>query len=297
MGCFASTCPISGLSIQYKDPVRFAILERSSRTERGALCYSTDLFRFWTPCFKSIYNDYGSVEWHQIEDREQFEYLLELFRPSLRNRTDYSHNLVIEDLPPETLFASMIHQQLVFDPSREMRNKPDLTLLQKLKIREQKDFYFFLVHDWAFQFLLNLKQRDGYLQKLLMQIDYFVKTDNEKHVEFDEAVKDLPRDSDEWNFHFSRMSSQDFISWLDGTDAPFDSFQELFYESQTLKFKSDFKQKILDTAIFTHRLFDIRKLLSPATTIGASQSERNEEIKPWLELLSQKAKEQFKEFE
>lgn len=60
MGSFATTCAVSGLPIQYEDPVRILMLTRSRFRERP--CYMTDIWcpRVWP--LHATYNDYGSVE-------------------------------------------------------------------------------------------------------------------------------------------------------------------------------------------------------------------------------------------
>lgn len=83
MGSFASTCCVSGLSIQAGDPVRWFLLRENKFFDGGFVC---DIAGRWVPIswpIRAKYNDYGSIEEVNPSDGPLVEALLEMLRPCL----------------------------------------------------------------------------------------------------------------------------------------------------------------------------------------------------------------------
>lgn len=71
MGCWDETCCISGLGIKCGDPIRFAVVEKQ---KDYGVTYTCDLWRFMTPAFKGIYNDYGTTELEDISPKAAWKW-------------------------------------------------------------------------------------------------------------------------------------------------------------------------------------------------------------------------------
>lgn len=80
MGSFAFTCAVSGLPIEYGDPVRYLLLAENPYTD-NIRCYLHDLFWVRTFPLKGTYNDYGSVE--NVEQEEFKRLWLDSFKYDL----------------------------------------------------------------------------------------------------------------------------------------------------------------------------------------------------------------------
>lgn len=72
MGCFDSTCPITGFPIKYKDPVMWTLIVRTGYESK---CYPAEEFPFVFPLLNGIYDDYGTVEWDSIKSNIIFKHV------------------------------------------------------------------------------------------------------------------------------------------------------------------------------------------------------------------------------
>lgn len=116
MGCWEETCCVSGLSIKYSDPVRFGMV---SRTDKIDTAYAGDLYKFWTPLFKGIYDDYGSAE--EIEPKAVWQWWFKkLNDPSRCDR----HKIKWEG--KEIFLKGYLVHEWAFDEVRSYRNAEEL---------------------------------------------------------------------------------------------------------------------------------------------------------------------------
>lgn len=129
MGCFDSTCCITGLPIHHYDKIKAALLiPYPYRTP----CYVGGDFQFWTLPVTSEYNDYGNIEWKKLKPNEKFvlEFILKLTLPFAGNhKAAYSQ-----------LWENLL--------------RGDLEV--KLPYRETTNLFPWMCHEWAWKAIIKM---------------------------------------------------------------------------------------------------------------------------------------------
>jgi hypothetical protein len=281
MGCFDSTCCVSGLAIKENNPVRFALVGHCGGLHRETPCYPAQTYCFWTPLTKSFYNDYGSIKWDKIEDSYAFNTIFNLLKDGMMPREEnYRKVQLMNETTTEEYFAHILDRDVVYDPHRDRRYR--LNEWQRLGakpeekpqflgfINDPENLFIYLIHEWAYQYILKLSEATKELITQVNALSITAKERFEASSVFDHSVPEL-----HWVIGDQGTFSSEIRILLNRLDKPIDRREE-------------FNKAILDTALFTRNLFFIRKMIHPSHTIGA-QHELYEELSDWTQLVADEA--------
>lgn len=315
MGCFDSTCCLSGLPIKENDKIKIALITESNSTlkviDYGV--YPATTFSFLTPAFSGKYDDYGGIKWSSLNKKElpivdMFLYMLKDAFKS--NRKDINVN----NSSNQDMWANISYHHLDLDPNKERREEiekwekdgkpkesepiPWYEYKEKFPYHsnEKTNVYVWMCHDWAFEYVLNMhnklsKECEEELDFLLitqsmadaMALEKFPK--NEDGSWKDEAIdevfkitnKDLRRVFDDQGA-FNFFIRKIMIKLDEISSTAFD----LFYNN-----KNQFRQMMKKTLLVSKNMRLIRKIISPVTTCGM-QTDDYQYLSPWMNVVNDK---------
>ena len=312
MGCFDSNCCITGLPLHHYDKVRAAIITPYQPEQHS--CYIGSAFQFWTMPVSSTYNDYGNLEWGDIEDEHKWglEYILKLTLPGMKDHEEYSRKVFENNkkLSLNELWDNMFRGQIDLDPDRDLRNafkkwQEDGCVEEDRPVgmfaSDPMSFRAWMCHEWAYQEVLNLEPVN---KSILEHADNYCYT----HDDFDAEMEGVNRGDDATDeeieqFHeaFFKYSNSN-KHWVEGDQGGIAQDVRRIIQSgvgrgvrpiDQTEFTANrdaFKQRLIETAQFCHNLFLIRTILMPMTTFGTQYDEWD--IFPkWTALVASKAEE------
>lgn len=262
MGCFDSTCPISGLAIKRDDPVKWSLITDSG--EWGDLPWGG--FQFFIPLFDGTYNEAGTVEWESIAPKDSWQWLWKKLK------------LTIQQLDDKYKYPLSNNDEDIFDDLAICRRR----CLYYNKLLGKIEVTMWMCHKWAFDYLRDLvidnNHRQEYKQEILDHVAAYVQRDNKLIGMSNERKRYIT------GSHGLLPSSHDFYYFCnqmenDGFDLVKDQYSDLLYES----------------TLFFHNLYFIRKKIHPMMRAGAQYEEYTSKLPEWLEFVTNKSKQWVKQ--
>lgn len=317
MGCFDSTCCLSGLPIKQYDKVKIALIVESNSTlktvEYGI--YPATSFKFLTPLFSGVYNDYGNVDWSSLNPKELpiMNMFLDMLKSGFKKTNRAKEYDITENTPNEDIWKYICHNYLELDPNRERREEiekweyegkpkesepiPWHKHIEKIPYygNEKTNVYVWICHEWAFKHVEKMQKLseecEEELDKLLitrniaenMILEKYPKnadgTWNEEGLDklFQIISQDLRRIFEEQGAftHFIRR----IILNLEKISP---SSFELFSDN-----KKQFKKMMKETLLIARNMFLIRKIISPVIACGM-QTDNYQYLSPWMNVVNDK---------
>jgi hypothetical protein len=285
MGCFDETCGLSGLAIKRGDPVRFGLISSTGRTRGSDAC---GMYQFWTPLFSSTYDEYGSIKWSEIQQRDLFDFVFGLLMPHIRRREDFPEYTLLSQ-EPQKVFTDLIHQSRVI----QLRGKPT---------PEQRQVYIWMCHEWAFDAVqkIGLDSPFCYEQVVVQHAENYV---TNGYIPNESQYRDSEgkiTDMEEWGKQWFESTHKE-IHWIEG-DQGFLTHNFRYYvlysraTEMLREYREQFKQAITETACLIAKLQFLRKGIMPSFFSG-QQHEDNFALGEWTQLVADKAKEQSRHYQ
>ncbi len=295
MGCFDETCCVSGLPIKREQPVRFGIVSLNERTSRRG--HSGESYQFWTPLFKSTYNDYGSIEWDEIEPKPLWDWIWGTIIPHIKPLQNYPHYATKSD-KPEDIFSDLIsHRREIF---------PDNWQTGTIRKLDPAKANIWMCHEWAFQEVLKLnKSEHNYVgndpeNSIEQQANNYV---NHGYIspEQDSTFRDSSgKIIDDKKFHeVFRETHNAPKHWIEGEQGFMHlDFRFTLNRHRDLSFcevignqREAFVKSLIETGNFVSNLFLLRKGIIPNLFFGM-QHDWCEYLADWTKLVATKARQQ-----
>lgn len=325
MGCFDSTCCLTGLPLHHNDPVRAAIIVKNDSQFYG---YAASQWQFWTPPVASVYDDYGNIEFDDVPDDEMevLSLFLNLMRPGLELCENYPDKELQATPKSEwtlpTLWNGMWNgRDLVFDPGREQRNahkdwvtrgKPEGEKEPSCLYGRRTDRYpvfsegkpdilaRWMCHQWAWDALVAIHPTiEG--ERFQSEVKRFMHS--YKMVEECIDNKYGPNtnrfeNQEAWDDWYE-LASRDCTSIVGEQGAFVHDLRLIILNmhffgpelhNEFVRISDKVKKMIVDTVVAVNNLFFIRKIISPMTTCG-EQYESFEHLPAWHSLVAKKCEE------
>lgn len=127
MGCFDSNCCLTGLPLHYNDKVKAAIIIEDPFMD-GYYGSPASSWQFITPPISSSYNDYGNIEFNEVNQDEVklLDLFFQFWKPGLELREQYPSVDIKSDKTSWTtqeMWDACIHRHMVYDPNRSRRKE------------------------------------------------------------------------------------------------------------------------------------------------------------------------------
>jgi hypothetical protein len=319
MGCFDSNCCVTGLPMHSGDPVRAALLVAGN--DQRSACYVGDNYLFWTMPVSSTYNDYGDIEFEGIADKHRWslEHILTIMLPGMKDHEEYSREVLEGDnkLTLEGLWENIIRQKIDFDPDRELNNEWTAWAengsvesdMPKRQFGSQKvKFMPWMCHEWAYQEVLDIYP--GNDAKIRKQADAYCYT----HIDFDAELEGVER-GENASIEDQQKFGHAFSSWqhtschsIEGSQGgisedvrrmlnhgPSRACRDID-QTEFIAHREEFKERLVETALFCSNLYFIRRILTPMNIFG-EQYDRWDNFPAWTALIAKKAAEKKRKYD
>lgn len=291
MGCFDSTCSISGIPIKEGDAVRWGLISPGKCSHHPETpLYPCQSYQFWTPILSSTYNDYGSIELNDIKETEIWDWFWNKFKTRIisEETSEQLDQINIKDIKfvqnkrnskekNEQLFQDLISQRSFYLPSGYHFPKP-------VKV------FIWMTHTWAFDYIKNIQPRsssqiDDYMEYVFRILDPF-SAEKIKGLD-EESILKIASESANKRMNLEKWmieGEQGFM--LTNVHIDIDNYEDGF---DTIK--DQYKEILIESMDFIHNLYFVRKVIMPMYNNGEQHDRDLRDITNWQNFLANKCKE------
>lgn len=325
MGCFDSTCCLTGLPIKENDPIRIGLIVESNsglkHEEYGV--YPATSYKFLTPVFSSVYNDYGSLEWSKIDPDQMpiMNMFLDMIRLGLATSDLGKNDILTEETPNERIWDYIVCHHVELDPNKESRqeykrweengrpedSRPPIYRKEKLPYysNDKTNIDVWMCHDWAFNHVRDMHklydEAEQELDQLLITRLMAEEVLYEKYPKNEDGTWN-PKNEDgtknkDANFQMYKTISPSDLRRIFDEQGAFTVFiRRMIHDLDEIspsafklfvENKEQFREMMRETLLVALNMFLIRKIIHPVTTCGM-QHDNYKYLSPWTKLVNSK---------
>jgi hypothetical protein len=325
MGCFDSTCCLTGLPIKENDPIRIGLIVESNsglkHEEYGI--YPATSYSFLTPAFSSVYNDYGNLKWSKIDPEHLpiVNMFVDIIRLGLGSSTFGKNDVITDETTNEKVWDYIVYHHFELDPNKELRenykkwensgkpedSKPADWPKYKLPYYglDKTNVNVWMCHSWAFDHVRDMhklyNEAEQELDQLLITRSIAEEALYEKYPKNEDGTwtpknEDGTLDKDADYALYKTISPSDLRRIFDDQGA-FDMFiRRMVYKLDKIspsafklfvENKDQFRKLMQETLTVTLNMRLIRKIIHPVTTCGM-QHDNYKYLSPWTKLVNEK---------
>lgn len=315
MGCFDSTCCLSGLPIKENDKIKIALITESNSSLKTIDygIYPATTFKFLIPLFSGIYNDYGNIDWSSLNPKELpiMNMFLDMLKDAFKSNIK---DIDVNNLSNQDMWANISYNHLDLDPNKERREEiekwekagkpkesepiPWYEYKEKLPYHsnEKTNVYVWICHDWAFNYVMKMHNKLS--EECEEELDFLLITQS---IADAMALEKFPKNEDgSWKdeaiSEVFRITNKDLRRVFDDQGA-FNFFirkimikldkispsaYKLFSDN-----KKQFRKMMKETLLISKNMRLIRKIISPVISCGM-QHDNYQYLSPWMNIVNDK---------